>query len=71
MTIPLSTSNLILVKFYPMSMGSIFDFLASFMGAMGFYMYIFGYAKQFNILRFSYIRIIFSFAEIVLASILR
>ena len=54
-----------------MSMGSIFDFLASFMGAMGFYMYIFGYAKQFNILRFSYIRIIFSFAEIVLASILR
>ena len=38
---------------------------------MGLYMYIFGYFKQFNILRFSYLRILLSFFEIILASTLR
>jgi len=70
LTIPLSTSNLILAKLFPLSMGIFFDFLLTFIGAMGLYMYIFGYAKQFNILRYSYIRMLLSIIEIVLASTL-
>ena len=62
---PLSTSNGILTKVFPFSMGPLSDFTLSFIGAMGLYMYIFGYAKQFNILRFSYIRILLSFIEII------
>ena len=71
LTMPLSTSNGILTKVFPFSMGPLSDFTLSFIGAMGLYMYIFGYAKQFNILRFSYIRILLSFIEIILASTLR
>ena len=52
-------------------MGPTLDFIICFIGAMGLYMYIFGYIKQFNILRFSYPRIFFSFVEIALASTLR
>ena len=43
----------------------------SFIGAMGLYMYMFGYVKQFNLHRFSKLRTLFSIIEIVLASILR
>jgi len=70
LTIPLSTSNVVLTKLFPLSMGPLCDFLLSFIGAMGLYMYIFGYFKQFNILRFSYLRILLSFFEIILASTL-
>ena len=71
LTIPLSTSNVLLSKLFPMSLGPTLDFIICFIGAMGLYMYIFGYIKQFNILRFSYPRIILSSVEIVLASFLR
>ena len=54
-----------------MSMGPTLDFIICFIGAMGLYMYIFGYIKQFNVLRFSYLRIFLSSIEIVLASTLR
>merc|ERR1712029_167276 len=70
LTIPLSTSNIILTKLFPLSMGPIFDFLVSFIGAIGLYGYIFGYTKQFHVLRFSYLRILMSVFEIVLASTL-
>ena len=68
---PLSTSNVVLSKLYPMSISPMVDFLLSFIGAMGLYMYIFGYIKQFNIHRFSYFRMVLSAIEIFLASILR
>ena len=68
---PLSTSNIVLSKLYPMSISPMVDFLLSFIGAMGLYMYIFGYIKQFNIHRFSYVRMVLSVFEIILASILR
>ena len=71
LTIPLSTSNVLLSKLFPLSLGPTLDFIICFIGAMGLYMYIFGYIKQFNILRFSYPRIILSSVEIVLASFLR
>ena len=48
-----------------------FDFFVSFIGAMGLYMYFFGYVRQFNILRYSYLRILLSVFEIILASMLR
>lgn len=70
LTIPLSTSNIILTKLFPLSMGPIFDFLVSFIGAIGLYGYIFGYTKQFHVLRFSYLRILMSVFEIILASTL-
>ena len=68
---PLSTSNLVLSQLYPMSISPLVDFLLSFIGAMGLYMYIFGYIKQFNIHRFSYIRMVLSIFEIILASFFR
>lgn len=68
---PLSTSNIILSKLYPMSLSPMFDFFVSFIGAMGLYMYFFGYVRQFNILRYSYLRILLSVFEIILASMLR
>ena len=71
LTIPLSTSNLFLSKLFPMSLGPTLDLIVCFIGAMGLYMYIFGYIKQFNILRFSYLRIFLSAIEIVVASTLR
>ena len=71
LTIPLSTSNLVLSKLFPMSLGPTLDFTICFIGAMGLYMYIFGYIKQFNVLRFSYLRMLLSSIEIVVASTLR
>jgi len=70
LTMPLSTSNIILSKLYPMSISPMVDFLLSFIGAMGLYMYIFGYIKQFNFHRFSYFRMALSVIEIILASFL-
>jgi hypothetical protein len=68
---PLSTSNVFLSKAFPMSISPSIDFLLSFIGAMGLYMYMFGYVKQFNILRFSKLRALLSVFEIILASTLR
>jgi len=70
LTMPLSTSNVVLSQMFPMSISPLFDFLLSFLGAMALYNYIFGYIKQFNIHRYSYIRIFLSFFEIILASTL-
>lgn len=67
---PLSTSNVVLSKMFPMSISPLCDFLLSFLGAMALYNYIFGYIKQFNIHRYSYIRIFLSIFEIFLASTL-
>merc|ERR550517_1624603 len=67
---PLTTLNVFLSKAYPMSVSPSIDFLLSFIGAMGLYMYMFGYVKQFNLHRFSKLRTLFSILEIVLASTL-
>ena len=60
LTIPLSTSNLVLSKLFPMSLGPILDFTICFIGAMGLYMYIFGYIKQFNVVK----RYLFSLTQL-------
>lgn len=70
LSLPLSTSNVFLSKMFPMSISPTIDFLMSFIGAMGLYMYSFGYVKQFNIHRFSNIRKIVAVFEIILASTL-
>jgi len=70
LTMPLSTLNVFLSKAYPMSVSPSIDFLLSFIGAMGLYMYMFGYVKQFNLHRFSKVRTLFSILEIILASTL-
>jgi len=62
--------NVVLSQVYPMSISPTIDFLLSFIGAMGLYMYMFGYVKQFNIHRFSKIRMVLSVFEIILASTL-
>ena len=71
LSLPLSTSNVFLSQMFPMSISPTIDFLMSFIGAMGLYMYSFGYVKQFNIHRFSKIRKIVAVFEIILASTLR
>jgi len=70
LTMPLTTLNVFLSKAYPMSVSPSIDFLLSFIGAMGLYMYMFGYVKQFNLHRFSKVRTLFSILEIILASTL-
>eukprot|EP00088_Acartia_fossae_P068071 TRINITY_DN8564_c0_g2_i2.p1 TRINITY_DN8564_c0_g2~~TRINITY_DN8564_c0_g2_i2.p1 ORF type:complete len:472 (+),score=66.19 TRINITY_DN8564_c0_g2_i2:49-1464(+) len=70
LTMPLTTSNVFLSQMYPMSISPTVDFLLSFIGGMGLYMYIFGYIKQFPIHRYSWIRSVFSVLEIIIASTL-
>jgi len=70
LTMPLTTSNIILSKIWPMSISPMVDILLSFIGGMGLYMYIFGYIKQFNVHRFSWARTLVSVVEIALASTL-
>lgn len=68
---PLTTSNLVLSRIYPMSISPFFDLLLSFIGGMPLYMYLFGYFKQFNVHRYSWTRFVASAVEIALASTLR
>jgi len=70
LTMPLTTSNVFLSQMFPMSISPMVDFILSFLGGMGLYMYIFGYIKQFPIHRYSWIRSVLSVAEIFLASTL-
>jgi len=70
LTMPLTTSNLVLSKLYPMSISPMVDFLLSFIGGMSLYMYIFGYIKQFPIHRYSWLKSCLSVIEIALASTL-
>lgn len=70
LTLPLTTSNLFLAKLFPMSISPLLDFLLAFIGAMGLYMYMFGYVKQFSVHRYSWWRRLLSVLEIATASVL-
>ncbi|TRY73453.1 hypothetical protein TCAL_07901 [Tigriopus californicus] len=69
LTLPLSTlANLVLVNYYPFSMGVVLDFLLGLVGAIGFFMYGFGYVRQHPIQRYSWIRLLLVVPEIVISS---
>ncbi|XP_051155651.1 beta-1,4-mannosyltransferase egh [Leptopilina boulardi] len=55
-TMPLSTSNLVLAGICPISCSPIIDFLCAFIGAVNIYMYIFGVVKSFSLYRFGFAR---------------
>eukprot|EP00095_Tigriopus_kingsejongensis_P005579 maker-scaffold12_size759060-snap-gene-5.17 protein:Tk05579 transcript:maker-scaffold12_size759060-snap-gene-5.17-mRNA-1 annotation:"GG12939" len=70
LTLPLSTiANLLLVPLYPFSLGLLADFTMGFVGAMGLFMYAFGYIRQHPIKRYSWLRLLLVVPEIVFSSL--
>jgi hypothetical protein len=69
-TIPITTSNVIFAKYFPMSFWPLIDVMVAFMGGMALYMYAFGYFKQHPIRRYSWLRLLAVIPEIILASIM-
>ncbi|XP_043260899.1 beta-1,4-mannosyltransferase egh [Colletes gigas] len=57
-TLPLSTSNVILAGLYPIVCPQFMDFLCTFIGAVNIYMYVFGVFKSFSLYRFGIPRFI-------------
>ncbi|XP_076636590.1 beta-1,4-mannosyltransferase egh isoform X4 [Colletes latitarsis] len=57
-TLPLSTSNVILAGLYPIVCPPFMDFLCTFIGAVNIYMYVFGVFKSFSLYRFGIPRFI-------------
>ncbi|CAK9796510.1 Beta-1,4-mannosyltransferase egh [Anthophora plagiata] len=57
-TMPLSTSNFILAGIFPITCPPLVDFLCVFIGAVNFYMYVFGVVKSFSLYRFGIARFI-------------
>lgn len=57
-TLPLSTSNVILAAIYPIPCPYLMDFFIAFIGAVNIYMYVFGVIKSFSLYRFGYSRFI-------------
>lgn len=55
-TLPLSTSNIILAGLCPITCPPIMDFLCAFIGAVNIYMYVFGVVKSFSLYRFGVTR---------------
>lgn len=55
-TIPFSTSNVILAAFFPIPCWQLMDFICCFVGAMNIYMYIFGVIKSFSLYRLGLIK---------------
>lgn len=55
-TLPLSTSNIILAGLCPIPCYPLIDFLCAFIGAVNIYMYIFGVVKSFTVYRFGLFR---------------
>ncbi|GJQ82368.1 hypothetical protein Trydic_g436 [Trypoxylus dichotomus] len=55
-TLPLSTSNIILAALCPIPCYPVIDFLCAFIGAVNIYMYIFGVVKSFTVYRFGLFR---------------
>lgn len=50
-TMPLSTSNVVLAALCPIPCPPMMDFLCAFIGAVNIYMYIFGVFKSFSLMR--------------------
>jgi beta-1,4-mannosyltransferase len=59
LTMPLSTSNLILASLYPIPPNGWCNFLSTFVGAVSIYMYIFGVMKSFSLMRLGLKRFVF------------
>ena len=57
-TMPLSTSNIVLAGIYPITCPPLIDFLCAFIGAVNIYMYVFGVVKSFSLYRFGIARFI-------------
>lgn len=57
-TMPLSTSNVILAALCPIPCPPLMDFLCAFIGAVNIYMYVFGVVKSFSLYRFGMFRFI-------------
>lgn len=55
-TLPLSTSNVILAALCPIPCPAVIDFICAFIGAVNIYMYIFGVVKSFSLYRFGMLR---------------
>ncbi|XP_014300315.1 beta-1,4-mannosyltransferase egh [Microplitis demolitor] len=55
-TLPLSTSNILLAGLCPINCPVIMDALCTFIGAISIYMYIFGVVKSFSLNRFGLMR---------------
>ena len=68
-TVPLSTSNVLLAKIFPLQLPWILDVFVGFMGAMALYLYGFGYVKQHPLKRYSHLKLLLVIPEIFLASI--
>jgi egghead protein (zeste-white 4 protein) len=57
-TLPLSTSNIVLAYLAPIPCTPFLDFLCAFIGAMNIYMYVFGVIKSFSLHRMGLSRLI-------------
>jgi len=55
-TLPLSTSNLVLARYYPIPCPAIMDFVCAFIAGVNIYMYIFGVVKSFSLYRFGVLK---------------
>lgn len=58
MSLPISLSNYFIGPFYPVPLPYVFELMLGFMGAVTFYMHIYGAMKSFTIRRFGYYKII-------------
>lgn len=57
-TMPLSTSNIILAGLYPIPCPQIIDFMCAFIAGFSIYMYVFGVIKSFSVYRFGFVRFV-------------
>lgn len=55
-TLPLSTTSLVLAKLYPIPCPYLMDFVCGFIAAVNIYMYVFGVLKSFSLYRFGVVR---------------
>ncbi|RZF38815.1 hypothetical protein LSTR_LSTR000518 [Laodelphax striatellus] len=61
-TMPLSTSNVVLAALCPIPCPPLMDFLCAFIGAVNIYMYVFGVVKSFSLYRFGIFRFVLCIA---------
>lgn len=55
-TMPFSTSNVVLAALCPIPCPPLMDFICAFIGAVNIYMYVFGVVKSFSLYRFGMLR---------------
>jgi len=69
LALPFSTIAVVMQFFYPFDLPSLtVDVVLSWVGATALYLYIIGYARQFNVTRMSWFRLALSIPEILIAS---